>query len=166
VNEPELLVARELYAPAVQAVEALLRAIEQQDREALQTCYHESVSYSTPLFPDLRKEMVLDAWDLIYDGMESFAIEHEFIFADERKAQLAWRCTYQRNQRHVVFPGMSTFSLWDDKIVRQVDEWAFASWARRQFGVKAWLFSWSKRFQRHCQDTAVAQLHTRTTGYR
>jgi SnoaL-like domain len=165
VSEPALG-ARELYAPAVRSVEAFVRAIGTQDRQALQACYHESVSYSTPLFPDLRKELVLDAWDLIYQGMESLRIEHEFLFADERKAQLAWRCTYLRDGRNVVFPGVSTFSLWDEKIVRQVDEWAFPSWARRQFGLKVWLFAWSKRFQRHCQDTAVAQIHTRTTGYR
>ncbi len=165
MSEPDEI-ARALYAPATQAVEALVRAIAEQDRQALLACYHDSISYSSPLFPDLRKELVLDAWDLVYAGMESLTFEHEFVFADERKAQLAWRCTYLRDGRKVVFPGLSTFSLWDEKIVRQVDEWDFPSWARRQFGLKVWLFAWSKRFQRHCQDTAVAQIHTRTTGYR
>ncbi len=148
------------------AVQSLLDALMSLNRERVRSCYHEAITYSSPLFPDLRREMVMDAWDLVFDGMESLSLEHQFNFADERKAQIAWRCTYLRGDRRVVLPGLSTLSLWDDKIVRQVDEWEFPAWSRRQLGVKAWPFSWSKRFQRHCQDTAIAAVHSRTTGYR
>jgi SnoaL-like domain len=162
----EVEVPQPLFAPSMDAVQSLLEAVMSLNRERVRACYHEAISYSSPLFPDLRREMVMDAWDLILDGMETLSIEHEFNFADERKAQISWRCTYQRGSRKVVVPGLSTLSLWDDKIVRQVDEWAFPSWSRRQLGIKVWPFAWSKRFQRHCQDTAVAALHSRTTGYR
>ena len=157
---------RPLFEPSMRATGRLFQALMAQDMDKLRLSYHDAISFSSPVFPDLRREMVMSGWQYMLEDIKDLRLEYEVLYADERKVQVAWRCQYQKASRSVRFKGISTMSLWDDQIVRQVDEWNFSQWARRHFGLKGILLSWSRAFQRHCQQLALDALHSRSTGYR
>jgi SnoaL-like domain len=148
-----------LHEPSMRVVTKLLEALMAANVDAVDSSFHDAITYAGPLYADIRKEQVVQGWELMLSRISELKIDHQFLYADERKAQITWRAQYLVGARRVTFEGMSTFSLWDDKIVRQVDEWKFGPWARKHFGLKGWLFAWNASFERHCQDWALDGLH-------
>lgn len=82
------------------------------------------------------------------------------LFADERKAQVRWQARYRLADggRAVTNDVLSTLALWDETIVRQVDEFDFWRWSRSSLGLAGLALGWMPAVRAAAQREALAQL--------
>ena len=144
--------------------DALLRkyfdAFARLDGETMASCYHASASFSDPVFPDLRGERVGWRWRMLARGARDMQLTWDVLFADERKAQVRWQARYRLADggRAVTNEVLSTLALWDETIVRQVDEFDFWRWSRSSLGLAGLALGWMPAVRAAAQREALAQL--------
>ncbi len=127
-------------------------------------CLHPQVSYSDPLFTDLRGVRVGLRWQWLLHHATDFKLQHQIIFWDERKAQVKSDISYTwLEDRPVHHQVLSTLTVWDDLIVRQVDEYPFWPYARQAYGVAGRLLGgipWVQSVVQRRAMQAVEELAT------
>lgn len=144
--------------------EALLHrwfdALARLDGESLAACYHPSASFSDPVFPDLRGARVGWRWRMLTRGATGMKLSYDILHGDERKAVVRWRACWRLagSGREVRNEVLSTFAFWDDRIVRQVDEFGFWRWSRSSLGLPGLLLGWIPALRRAATRRALAQL--------
>jgi SnoaL-like domain len=134
-------------------------AFNSLDAKKMASMYHEQASFSDPAFPDLRGERIGMMWGMMCRRAKNFSLTYKILFADERKAQVEWQANYlYGGKRKVENRILSTISLWDGLIVRQVDEFDFPRWAKQALGLPGLLAGNTEWLRRKVQVTARDQL--------
>jgi SnoaL-like domain len=148
-------------------------AFAASDWQTMARCYHDKASFSDPVYPDLREERIVYMWHQLLGGIETskskrgskkssslnnLKLEYRVLFGDERKAQVQWTATYLYEKRSVSNQVLSTLAIWDDKIVRQVDEYNFWRWSRQALGLTGLAFGAMPWYQRSVQRSAQSRL--------
>jgi hypothetical protein len=129
------------------------------DAKTMASMYHEQASFSDPAFPDLRGERIGMMWAMMCRRAKKFSLSYKILFADERKAQVEWQANYlYGGKRKVENHILSTISLWDGLIVRQVDEFDFPKWAKQALGFPGLVAGNTEWLRRKVQVTAKEQL--------
>jgi hypothetical protein len=129
------------------------------DAKTMASLYHEQASFTDPAFPDLRGERIGMMWSMLCRRAKKFSLSYKILFADERKAQVEWQATYlYAGKRKVENHVLSTISLWDGLIVRQIDEFDFAKWSRQALGLPGLLAGNTEWLRRKVQVKAKDQL--------
>ena len=135
-------------------------ALARLDGEAMAACVHPMASYSDPMFPDLRGDAVGWRWRMLTSGATDMHLAYDIVFGDERKAQVKWQAQYRfvSSGRSVSNQVTSTLAFWDQKIVRQVDEYDFLRWSRSSLGLAGALLAQLPPLRRAAQRRARQQL--------
>jgi hypothetical protein len=148
-------------------------ALALSDWQTMARCYHDKASFSDPIYPDLREERIVYMWHELLAAatdnapkekstnrlnLTDLLLEYRILFGDERKAQVQWTATYRYGKRSVRNEVLSTLAIWDDKIVRQVDEYNFWSWSRQALGLPGLVFGAMPWYQRSVQRSAQSRL--------
>jgi hypothetical protein len=134
-------------------------AFNSLDAKTMASMYHEQASFSDPAFPDLRGGRIGMMWAMMCRRAKNFSLTYKILFADERKAQVEWQANYlYGGKRKVENHILSTISLWDGLIVRQVDEFDFPRWAKQALGLPGLLAGNTEWLRRKVQVTAKEQL--------
>lgn len=134
-------------------------ALARLDGEALAACYHPSASFTDPIFPDLRGAQVGWRWRLFAHGGSAMRVSYDILGGDERKARVRWRGQWRlADGREVANEVSSTFTFWDELIVRQIDEFDFWRWSRASLGVSGLLLGWCPPVRRLAQRRARVLL--------
>lgn len=147
----------------LQTVKRFFHAQSLGDWQSMARCYHDQASFCDPLFPDLRSDRIVHRLYMLYSRESQQRIrdpqlDFKIIFADERKVQVEWVHEYQQGERTIKNQGLSTLALWDDLIVRHVDEFKFADWAKQSLGIRGLFLGRLESFQRRVQRSARVQL--------
>jgi ketosteroid isomerase-like protein len=153
---PELIQTRAL-------VRRFYDAFARCDAEAMADCLHPDISFSDPLFPNLRQDQVAQMWRMLLASAarhpQDFSLSYDLVFVEERKAQVHWQATYRYSgTRKVHHKVLSTLSFWDGLIVRHVDGFDFYPWARQALGPLGLLMGWNAKFRASVQVAADKQL--------
>ncbi len=143
-------------------VTQFFEAFAKHDWRSIARCYHDKASYSDPLFPDLRGERIVYMWYQMLGtagakqthSMNDLNLEYRILFGDERKAQVEWTANYVYAGRYVRIEGLTTLAIWDDKIVRHVNEYNFWRWIRQAKGLTGLVFGGLPAYQRNVQRSA------------
>lgn len=118
------------------ANEALIRtfyeAFARGDGDTMAACYAPDARFTDPVFPDLRDGAQGDMWRMLCESKPKIVFSG--IHADDHYAVAHWEADYELfgNKVHNVID--ARFELRDGKIVRHVDQFDFARWARQAFG--------------------------------
>ncbi|HWS76627.1 MAG TPA: nuclear transport factor 2 family protein, partial [Quisquiliibacterium sp.] len=142
--------------------EALLHrwfdALARLDADALAACYHPAASFADPLFPDLRGERVAWRWRMLVGGAADMHLTYDILAGDDRKASVRWRARWRLagSGRAVSNEVLSTFAFWDERIVRQVDEFGFWRWSRASLGLPGLALGWIPAVRRAAGRRALA----------
>lgn len=147
-----------LSQTASAVVNRFFESYQRSDWQSMARCYHDKASFSDPIYPDLREENIVYLWFSRLSKHQSIDLQYRVVFADERKAQVEWTAISPFNGKAVKIEGLSTFALWDETIVRHVDEFSFVKWSRQAQGLKGWLLGGSRFYQARVQRSARSQL--------
>lgn len=154
-------------------VDRFFEAFSASDWQTMARCYHDKASFSDPVYPDLREERIVYMWHQLLSAAETsnlnsgrkkslslnnLKLEYRVLFGDERKAQVLWTASYRYGNRSVSNEVLSTLAIWDDKIVRQVDEYNFWRWSRQALGLTGLAFGTMPWYQRSVQRSAQSRL--------
>ena len=145
-------------------MDRFFEALRRADTNVIDSCYHPQISYSDPLFEDLRGARVALRWRMLLKQADSFSLEHSLVFADERKAQVQWTANYRLKGRAISIPMLSTLAIWDDLIVRQVDEYDFWQYCRQAQGVAGVLLGGLEPYQKTIKRRARRELERFATS--
>jgi hypothetical protein len=147
----------------VSVVERFFSAYANADPVAMSACLHPQISYSDPLFPDLRGVRVGLRWHWQLRHATEFKLQKQIMFMDERKAQLKLDVAYLWHGRAVHHEVLSTLTIWDDLIVRQIDEYPYWPYAKQAYGVAGHLLGglgWAQSVVQRRAAAAVEELAT------
>ncbi|MBP8307237.1 MAG: hypothetical protein KAY46_08225 [Burkholderiaceae bacterium] len=130
-------------------------ALVRHDGTALLSCYHRHASFSDPIHPDVRAERVGWLMRFRLARLEQVQADTVWLAGDERKAQMLWRVRWRARRgagreagrevgrtRARSLRVLSTFTLWEDEIVRQVDEFAPWAYLRQVHGLPGLALGW------------------------
>ncbi|MGE3862455.1 MAG: nuclear transport factor 2 family protein [Burkholderiaceae bacterium] len=143
-------------------IRAFYDAFARLDAAAMTAVYHPQISFSDPVFPDLRGEQAGAMWRMLSAAAarsNQFELDYQIAYCDERKALVRWRADYRyAGGRKVRNSVLSTLTIWDQAIVRHVDEFPFWRWSRQALGATGWLCGWAPPYRRAVQRAARRQL--------
>ncbi|MBN9426274.1 MAG: nuclear transport factor 2 family protein [Burkholderiales bacterium] len=143
-------------------IRGFYEAFARLDGAAMAASYHPQVSFSDPVFPDLRGAQVGSMWRMLSAAAAAsnqFKLDYRILMCDERKAMVRWQADYRyAGNRKVRNSVLSTLTIWDDAIVRHVDEFPFWRWSRQALGTTGWLCGWAPPYQRAVQRAAQRRL--------
>jgi hypothetical protein len=130
------------------------------DYQTMQTLYHENTTFSDPVFYDLNAEQVRGMWKMLLTSAKSLQIEFKNIRQKEDKFTCEWEAKYifSGTGRHVHNKVVSSFVIFEDKIVWQKDEFDLWRWSRQAFGLSGLLLGWTPFMRDKIQRTAYNRL--------
>jgi ketosteroid isomerase-like protein len=119
-------------------------AFAQRDWATMAACYHPDVHFTDEAF-DLHGRDAGLMWRMLLTRGKDLAITVSGIAADDHTGRAHWdaRYTFSATGRNVLNRIDARFELRDGLIVRHVDQFDFARWARQALGLPGLLLGWS-----------------------
>jgi ketosteroid isomerase-like protein len=121
-----------------QLIERFYTALQRRDFATIAACYHPNVTYSDPVFTDLRGKQVAQMWHMLLKRSKDLEITFGNITADEHSGSARWeaRYTFSKTGRLVHNRINSRFGFQDGQIIRQQDDFDLWKWSRMALGQK------------------------------
>jgi ketosteroid isomerase-like protein len=147
-------------------IERFYGAFAERDGAAMAACYAPDVTFSDPVFPELRGSDAGAMWRMLTGRATDLRVElleHEAV--DER-GFAHWRAHYTFTQtgRPVVNDVRASFRFGSGLIVVHRDEFDFHRWARQALGPSGLLLGWTPLLRNAVRRRARAGLEEFKAG--
>jgi ketosteroid isomerase-like protein len=141
-------------------IERFYRAFAERDGAAMASCYAPDVSFSDPVFPDLRGNEAGAMWRMLTAQATDLRIELGEHEADAERGSARWRADYTFTQtgRPVTNDVRASFRFADGLIVEHKDSFDFHRWARQALGPSGLMFGWTPLLRSAVRRRARARL--------
>ena len=135
-------------------------AFQRRDAAAMAACYHGDVQFTDEVFPDLRGPQAGAMWAMLCARGKDLRVVPSAITADDAQGRARWDAwyTFSGTGRPVHNIIHAEFAFRDGLIVRHVDRFDFARWARQALGVSGLLLGGTRFMRRKVQATAARSL--------
>lgn len=149
-----------MTSPNLQLIERFYAAFDAGDGDAMAACYAPDVSFSDPVFPDLRGSRVGDMWRMLTGAPGELRIELLEHAADETSGSAHWRAHYVFSQtgRPVFNDIEASFRFEGGLIAEHRDDFDFHRWARQALGPPGLLLGWTPILRSAVRRKAGARL--------
>ena len=129
----------------LQVLEKFYSSFKSLDGQGMSECYHESVQFSDPVFPDLKGAMASSMWKMLCSEARDFELTFHSLQADEKKGQAHWEAKYcfSKTGRSVHNKVFAVFEFQDGKIIRHRDHFSFWKWSSMALGPVGLVLGWS-----------------------
>ena len=133
----------------MQANEALIykfyEAFQKKDGASMASCYHPSIEFSDPVFPDLKGSSAGAMWRMLTEKALDLEISFSNVQADESSGSANWEAVYSfgKTNRKVHNKIRATFEFKDGQIVKHTDRFNLWRWAVMALGARGLLLGWS-----------------------
>ncbi len=141
-------------------IERFYDALRERDGAAMAACYAPDVTFSDPVFPDLRGAQAGAMWRMLTASSTDIRVElleHE---ADDARGTAHWRATYtfSRSGRPVMNDIHASFRFENGLIVEHADSFGFYRWARQALGTSGLLLGWTPMLRKKVRKQAASGL--------
>lgn len=135
-------------------------AFQERDYAAMADCYHPSVHFSDPVFPDLRGKRANAMWHMLCDPSSDLVITFNSVSADGTTGSAHWEATYSfgKGGRIVHNNIDAEFTFEDGKIIRHVDSFDLWAWSRMALGPIGTFIGWMSSTKSKIRETAGGRL--------
>lgn len=135
-------------------------AFSRRDADGMAACYAADVSFSDPVFRDLRGDQARAMWAMLCARATSLAVTLVEAHADGDRGQARWEAVYPFSQtgrtvRNVID---ARFVFANGRIVEHRDRFSLWRWAGMALGAKGWLFGWLPPVRAKIRRQAMASL--------
>jgi ketosteroid isomerase-like protein len=147
-------------SPTEALIERFYGAFSERDGAAMAACYAPDVSFSDPVFPDLRGAEAGAMWRMLTGRAADLRVELVEREADDRRGSARWRAHYTFTQtgRPVVNDVHASFRFADGLIIEHRDEFDFYRWARQALGPIGLILGWTPLVRSSVRRRARAGL--------
>jgi ketosteroid isomerase-like protein len=144
----------------VETIEMFYRSFQQRDYAGMAVCYHDSVQFSDPVFPDLRGDEARAMWHMLCEQGTDLRVAFTDVAAASDNGSARWEAhyTFSPTGRFVHNKVDARFEFKDDRIIRHVDTFDLWRWARKALGATGTLTGWSGFAQAKVRSTADRSL--------
>lgn len=134
-------------------------AFARRDWAAMGTCYHADVHFSDPVF-DLYGDQARLMWRMLCTRATDLKVEFSGVSFDGQVGRAHWDAwyTFSATGRKVLNRIDARFEFRDGLIVRHVDTFSFAAWARQALGLPGLVLGWSSFLQNKVRGQAADGL--------
>jgi ketosteroid isomerase-like protein len=126
-------------------LERFYGAFAARDGAGMAACYAPDVTFSDPVFPDLRGPEAGAMWRMLTGRSSDLRVELLAREADDRSGSARWRAQYTFTQtgRPVVNDVIGSFRFAAGLITAHDDDFNFHRWARQALGTSGLLLGWT-----------------------
>ncbi|MBR9921027.1 MAG: nuclear transport factor 2 family protein [Bacteroidetes bacterium] len=132
--------------PNEKLIHSFYQAFQAGDAEGMAACYHPEISFSDPVFQDLRGKEAGDMWRMLLSrATGNLNIRFSDIQADDQSGRAHWEADYPfgPKKRMVHNKIQATFRFREGKIVEHHDHFSFRKWASMALGPMGKFFGWA-----------------------
>ena len=135
-------------------------AFSDKDGDAMAACYAPNVTFSDPVFTDLRGDEAGGMWRMLTSRSKDLELQFSGVEADDRAGRAHWEAwyTFSATGRKVHNVIDARFEFQEGKIVRHVDRFSFYRWSRQALGLPGVLLGWTPIVQNKVRRSAREQL--------
>ncbi len=135
-------------------------AFQKQDWETMQSCYHDDVEFSDPVFRDLQGWKAKAMWRMLCERAQNFELAFSNVKADDSSGSAHWEPRYDfaktGNRIHNIID--ARFEFRDGKIVKHTDSFSLWRWAGMALGLTGKLMGWLPSVQNKIRAEANGGL--------
>ena len=146
--------------PNAELIDGFYRAFAARDHASMARCYDADVSFSDPVFVNLRGDEVRAMWRMLCVRGTDLAVTFGEVSADDEHGSVRWEATYTFSPtgRRVHNRIAASFELADGRIVRHRDDFDLYRWTRMALGPVGWALGWTPFLRAQVRSKAGRQL--------
>ncbi|MBL7856172.1 MAG: nuclear transport factor 2 family protein [Cyclobacteriaceae bacterium] len=120
-------------------------AFQQLDYRGMQSCYHDEVTFSDPVFQSLKGNEARAMWQMLIIASTDLIIQFDSVEANNENGQCHWEAfyTFSRTGRKVHNRIEASFKFKDGKIIEHIDQFDLWRWSRMALGISGVLLGWT-----------------------
>lgn len=143
-----------------QLIQSFYTAFRNRDWKGMHACYHDQVSFSDPVFPNLQGKEALAMWHMLTTSARSLDISFSAVTVDGQNGSCRWEARYlfSKTGRQVHNIIEASFEFRDGKIYRHIDTFDLSRWAGMAFGLPGKLLGWTPWMRSKIRATAAGSL--------
>ena len=153
-----------------QLIEKFYSAFSQKDWKVMQSCYHDEIVFSDPVFTHLKGKEAKAMWHMLAVSAKDFSLIFSDMKADGTTGSCHWEAQYSfsRTGRKVLNKIDAKFEFKDGLIIKHTDYFDFWKWMQMALGTMGLLLGWSAFMRNKIKENAMAGLKKFMTenGYR
>ncbi len=151
-------------------IERFYTAFGQKDWKTMQTCYHDEVTFSDPVFQQLNAGEAKAMWHMLTSASKDLRVVLSEVSAQENTGSCRWDAYYSfsRTGRPVHNIIHAKFEFKDGLIIRHTDLFDLWRWSGMALGISGKLLGWTPMIQNKIRATALGNLKKfmeQNTGY-
>ncbi len=141
-------------------IERFYSAFAERDCVTMGACYHDTATFSDPVFGDLNATEVRAMWKMLVINGKDLRITHKVLNEDRNSGSATWDAwyTFSKTGRPVHNRINATFTFKDGLIHSHQDHFDFWRWSRQALGISGLLLGWTPLLKRKVQGMARAGL--------
>lgn len=144
----------------IETIESFYRSFQERDYVGMTACYHESIRFSDPVFPDLRGDEARAMWHMLCEQGTDLRVVFSGVEAEGESGGARWDAhyTFSPTGRLVHNKVDARFEFQDGKIIRHVDDFDLWLWTRMALGTIGVITGWSGFARAKVRATADRSL--------
>jgi ketosteroid isomerase-like protein len=145
---------------SAQLIEQFYTRFQQKDWKGMQACYHDKVSFSDPVFRNLKGGQAKAMWHMLAAASKDLRIVFKNVKTDGASGSADWDAFYSfsRTGRKVHNVIHAKFEFSEGKIIRHTDSFDLWRWSGMALGISGKLLGWSPIIQSKIRATADGNL--------
>ena len=143
-----------------QLIKTFYTAFQNKDWKTMQSCYHDEIVFSDPVFRNLKGNEAKAMWHMLVTSGKDLTIDFSKVKANDRKGSCHWEAfyTFSRTGRKVRNSIDTKFVFKDGKIFRHTDTFNLWLWSSMALGIVGVLLGWSPLIKNRVRSLAEHNL--------
>lgn len=144
----------------LEIIEKFYTAFQQKDWKTMQSCYHENIRFSDPVFQNLKGAEAKAMWHMLAINARDFSLVFRDAKAEVKHGSCYWeaRYTFSKTGKPVINKIHASFEFNDGLISKHTDHFGFWKWTRMALGMPGILMGWTPFLQNKVRKTANSGL--------
>lgn len=141
-------------------IEKFYRSFQEKDFRGMQSCYHETIIFSDPVFPHLEGNQARAMWHMLVSNGKDLQLTFRDAKANGEKGSCHWEASYtfSGSGRKVLNIIDASFEFRDGKIFRHTDHFDLWKWSRMALGTPGVILGWSPVLKNKIRKMAGSNL--------
>ena len=133
---------------------------QQKDWQGMQACYDDEITFSDPVFENLKGKRAKAMWHMLVSASTDLVIQFQGVKADANKGSGDWDAwyTFSRTGNKVHNIIHAEFEFRDGKFIRHTDTFNLTRWAGMALGLPGKLLGWTPFIHSKVRKTAQYSL--------
>jgi ketosteroid isomerase-like protein len=143
-----------------QLITTFYTAFQNKDWKAMQSCYHNDIVFSDPVFQNLKGKEAFAMWHMLVEAGKDLRLEFKDAKANEHEGTCHWEAYYSfsRTGRKVHNIIDAKFKFKERKIIEHIDTFDLWRWSRMALGTSGILLGWTPIVQKKIRTLAQSNL--------